>query len=522
MSVCHTLPPGLPAYFVGPWDLNRSLACVPKAPTDGTVVLVESIAKSKALPFHRQKLVLVRSAMRHFAEELQADGYDVTVLRAPTYVEGILRHLQTRQSSRLVALRPREWALDNALRDADFGVPIDLHDDGGPGGHFLLSRAAFSDWAKGREHLQLDTFYRFMRRQTGWLMDGDKPIGGKWSFDAENRKPVKNTVPPKLPRFPPDNITTTIADEVATWDGAWGPSTPFIWPVCRKDALVALQRFVDERLCLFGDYQDAMVDRQPFLWHACLSPALNLGLLTPSEVIEAAISAYEGGKAPLNSVEGFVRQVLGWREFIRGVYWHRMPALREANALDAHAPLPRMFYEPKMAEEACVRSALDAVWDHGYAHHIQRLMVLGNLTLLLGVAPREVSHWFWAAFVDAYEWVELPNVHGMALAADPTFTSKPYAASGAYIQRMSNHCRDCRYDVKQRAGRDACPFNALFWDFMVRHRERLSQNPRLAVLYKSWDRWTPEHTNSILQTAAQHKTRLCGHSHSVQVKEDNG
>jgi deoxyribodipyrimidine photolyase-related protein len=343
----------------------------------------------------------------------------------------------------------------------------------------------------------MDTFYRWMRRKLDVLLDGTRPVGGKWSFDKDNRKPAKGARPPVLPTFAPDAITLGVMAEVDGWSTGWGETAGFGWPVTRSQALDALERFIEERLPSFGDFQDALVEGETFLWHACLSPALNLGLLHPSELLDAALDAYARGAAPINAVEGFVRQVIGWREFIRGVYHLRMPALREANRFGAETPLPDLYWDPERTEMACVSDAVRSVREHGYAHHIQRLMVLGNLGLLLGIRPRELSHWFWAGFVDAHEWVELPNVIGMALAADSTFTTKPYAASGAYINKMSNHCRGCRYNVRARVGDDACPFNALFWDFMARHRDDLGRNPRLGMLLRTWDRWSPEEQEAI-------------------------
>lgn len=493
-----------PAYFVGPWDLNRQLACVPDDPAAGTVVLVESVGKSRALPFHRKKLVLVLSAMRHFARELQDDGYDVEIVRARSYAVGIRRHIERVGATALHALLPREWGMLHQLRDADLGAPVTWHDDGGPGGHFLLPRDAFADWASGRKQLRMDLFYKHLRKQRRILLDDDgKPVGGRWSFDKDNRKKVpKGVTPPPLPTFAPDALTREVMAEVAAWDHGWGAVEGFAWPVTRADAKRALDAFVAERLGLYGDYQDALVTGEPFLWHACISPALNLGLLHPQELLDAALRAWEQQSAPINAVEGFIRQVLGWREFMRGVYWLRMPDLRAANRFDAQMPLPALFWEPERTDMTCVREAVTAVRDHGYAHHIQRLMVLGNLAMLLGVRPLDVSHWFWAGFVDAYEWVELPNVHGMAIAADTAFTTKPYAASGSYIHKQGDHCKRCRYRVKDRTGDDACPFNSLFWDFMVRHREALSANPRIGVLYRSWDRWSASEQDEIRARAA--------------------
>ncbi|MBX3246278.1 MAG: cryptochrome/photolyase family protein [Myxococcales bacterium] len=499
---------GAPAFFVGPWDLNRVFSCVPDDPGDGTVVLIESEAKGAALPWHAKKLVLVLSAMRHFAAELEAAGYDVAVIRAPTYLDGIRAHVGARGSREVHALRPREHAIDRRFARAEevgsLGVPLVLHDDGGDAHPFLLPRAEAAAWARAQkphrapQRWRQDRFYAFMRARTGWLMEGGKPVGGKLSFDADNRKVPKGKRPPRRLRFAPDTITErTMARVARDFPRTWGSVDGFDWPVTRDDARRALDHFVEAAAARFGPYQDAMLEDEPWMWHALLSVPMNLGLLTPREVVEAALEAHGRGAMPLASCEGFVRQVLGWREYMRLVYWERMPAMRDANELGAKRRLPAFYWEPDTTEMRCVRAAAGQVKETGYAHHIQRLMVLGNLGLLYGAAPLELSHWFWAGFVDAYEWVELPNVHGMALYADPTFTTKPYAASAAYLQRMSDHCGACVYDPKARIGDTACPFNALFWDFMARHRARLDTNPRVRALFSTWDRWDDEHREAI-------------------------
>ena len=495
-----------------PWDLDRRLACCPAAPEDGPVVLIESVARSRAMPFHRQKLSLVLAAQRHFAAGLRAEGFDVLLLRAPTYAEGLARAVRQTGAGQVVALEPPERGVEASLRAAEaagaIGAPVRWLPDGGPGGRFLLSREELRAWAAGRSALRMDHFYSFMRRRLGLLMDGDKPLGGKWSFDEDNRKVPRGERPPPPVWFAPDPLTEAAIDEVESWGIGWGAARPFGWPVTRAQALEALRRFIDERLPRFGDFEDAMVEGQPVLWHAALSPALNLGLLSPGECVAAAVEAHAAGRAPLNAVEGFVRQVIGWREFIRAIYVLRMPELRAANALGAHAPLPAAFWRPAAADMACLRAALQGVHDRGYAHHIQRLMVLGQLGLLLGVEPLALSRWFFAAFVDAFEWVELPNVHGMALFAETSFTTKPYAASGAYINRMSNHCAGCRYDVKQRTGPEACPFNALYWSFLAQHRERFGRHPRIGALYRNYDRFGEAEQRAIAETAAATRARL--------------
>ena len=446
-----------PAYFVAPWDLNRELACVPPQPDAGSVVLVESRAKGAALPYHRKKLVLVLSAMRHFAEELEADGFDVEIVNAPTYVDGIRRHVEARRSSRVVAMEPREWGLTRALDGAAVGVPIERHDDGGEGGHFLLTREECREWLDGRSRIRMADFYRWMRKRTGYLMEDGSPAGGSWSYDSENREHAKGVTPPEVERHPPDRITRRQMERVREWGGHWGAVDGFDWPVTRSTALAELDRFFGSRAACFGRYQDAMLADAPFLWHALLSPPLNLSLLSPKEICDRIVVEYEAGRMPIASAEGLLRQIIGWREFMRMMYWARMPDLRDANLLGADRLLPDFYWDPARTEMRCLRQSIGQVLESGYGHHIQRLMVQGNFALLAGVAPLEISHWFWAAFVDAYEWVELPNVHGMAVYADDSFTTKPYAASGSYIHRMSDYCGECRYDVKQRSGEDACP-----------------------------------------------------------------
>ncbi|MEM9292658.1 MAG: cryptochrome/photolyase family protein [Acidobacteriota bacterium] len=499
---------GKPVFFVGPWDLNAELPCVPQDPAAGSVLLVESIAKGKALPFHRKKLVLVLSALHHFARELANRGYDVTVLRARSYVDGIRQQVEARRGSRVEAMKPREWGLAQALARADregtLGAPLRLHDDGGAGSHFFLTRQEFAGWAGDAPKLRMDTFYRKMRRDFGVLLDAKgKPEGGRWSFDKENRKPPPDHQPPPVERFPPNQLTRSIMERVEGWAGRWGSAYGFDWPVTRAQALEALDRFLDQRGEGYGPYQDAMLKDQPWMWHSLISPALNLSLISPREVVARALEAWRGGALPLASAEGFIRQVLGWREFLRGVYWRQMPGLREANGLQAQRPLPKLFWDPSATDLECLKQSVGQVLETGYGHHIQRLMVLGNFALLAGIRPLEVSHWFWAGFVDAYEWVELPNVHGMALFADETFTTKPYAASGAYIHRMSDYCGSCRYSVKQRSGEGACPFNHLFWSFIDQHRPLVAANPRMKVLLRTWDRWDSEEQESIRRSSAE-------------------
>lgn len=506
-------------YFVAPWDLHRELRCVPREPGAHSVLFVESIAKSRAMPYHRQKLVLVLSAMHHFARALEAEGHDVTVLRAESYAAGIREHAARIGATAIHAMTPRERGLEKALAE-DLGAPVHLHDDGGEGGHFLLTRDEVLGWMRGRKQIRLHQFYAWMRKRTGYLMEDGKPLGGKFSFDSDNRKSAVGVSSPALPAHPPDALTREIMTRVSKWDGHWGEVDGFDWPVTREGALRELDDFFAVRAEGFGPYQDAMLADEPFLWHARISAAMNLSLLSPREVCDRIAEAHAAGRMPLSSAEGLLRQILGWREFMRGIYLHRMPELRTANLLDARRPLPDFFWEPSRTDMRCLRQSAQQVKDTGYAHHIQRLMVLGNFALLAGIAPLEISRWFWAGFVDAYEWVELPNVHGMAVFADPSFTTKPYAASASYVNKMSDYCRGCAYDPKRRTGDGACPFNALFWHFLARHRERFESNPRMRMLYRTWDRWDDTERGAIAKSANAFLDTLTPLDHGWSFDDD--
>lgn len=508
-----------------PWDLDPRLAAFPRTPADGPLLVLETRAKPTALPFHRQKLALVVSALRHFVAERRAAGFTVEHRVADDYATGVREFAAWAKPAALHAMAPREHAIDARFRALAAALPLVLHDDGGEGGHFLCTRAEFAAWAGARATLQMAHFYPVMRRRYGLLVDGaGKPLGGKWSFDTENRGHARHVAMPAIPWIAPDAITRS-ALRFAARAGRWGALEPFGWPVTRDQALAWLADFVAGRLARFGPYEDAIRSDARFLFHSLLSPALNLGLLHPLEVARAAADAYARGAIDLPSAEGFVRQVIGWREFIRGVYWRLMPGLRTANQLGATRPLPAAFWEPERTDLVCLRDALESVRDTGYTHHINRLMILCNYATLAGLDPRAVSHWFWAAFVDAYEWVELPNVVGMGMFGTDAFTTKPYVASAAYIQRMTGvpttklgrrtpavageaPCARCRYDPAQRTGPDACPYNAMYWDFLAQHRARLEDNPRMATLVRNLDRMAPAERAAIAATARAHRDSL--------------
>ncbi|PTS81940.1 MULTISPECIES: cryptochrome/photolyase family protein [unclassified Caulobacter] len=455
------------------------------------VLMTESVAEATAWKHHKQKLVLVWSAMRQFADRLRARGIQVryVTLDDPANTGSISgeirRALDEAGLGRVIRTACGKWSLEAhllALADT-LSVPVETREDD----RFLCSRQEFAAWAEGRKELRMEYFYREMRRKTGLLMDGDKPAGGQWNYDAENRRKLPAGVrPPQRLRTPPNPVTQAVMARVAAgFEDHFGTADGFGWPTNPDEAAAVLDHFFDDMLAGFGDWQDAMSWGRPFLWHSLISPALNIGLLDPLAICRRAEAAWREGRAPLNAVEGFIRQILGWREFVRGVYWLKMPEYGQRNALDAQGKLPA-FYWTGQTDMACVADAVTAVRDHAYAHHIQRLMVTGNLAMLLGVHPDAVDDWYMVVFADAYEWVEMPNTRGMATFADGGIVgSKPYAASGAYIDRMSDYCKGCRYDVKDRLGASACPFNALYWDFIDRHERQLAGLGRMMMPLKT-------------------------------------
>jgi deoxyribodipyrimidine photolyase-related protein len=388
----------------------------------------------------------------------------------------------------VVMLEAGDYRVQQALQSTCAAAGIAL--DSRPDPHFLCSLAEFNAWAGDKANLRLEFFYRWQRKRHGVLMVGSEPVGGQWNFDADNRQSFGRQGPgllPPPPHFAPDAITrAAIADVERHFPDHPGSTAHFGWPVTTEQAHAALDDFIAHRLPEFGPWQDAMWSGQPFLWHSLLSTSLNLKLLDPRTVIAATVAAYESGRVPLAAAEGFIRQILGWREFVRGVYGRQMPGLAKANQHAHTTALPAWFWTGR-TDAACLAAAIGQTLEHGYAHHIQRLMITGNFALLAGLQPRQVADWYLAVYVDAVAWVEEPNTLGMALNAWPGMTSKPYCASGAYIDRMSDYCRGCRYNPKQRVGPGACPFTTLYWDFLARHRPRFAANPRMAVPLKNLD-----------------------------------
>ena len=486
-------------------------------PAHDLVWMCEAPAEATHVPSHKARTVLFLSAMRHFRERLTADGLGVRYLALdahahPSIDAALAADLAALGPARVRVVQPGEHRLQDALSRtcAEADVPLEILEDG----HFLCPLPDFERWADGRRELRLEYFYRWMRKRHDLLMAGKDPAGGAWNFDKENRKPFGKQGPGFLPGpkgFAPDAITREVMALVERrFPGAPGRLDHFDWPVTPEQADAAMVDFIDHRLAAFGPYQDAIWAGEPYLYHSRLSSALNLKLLDPRRAIAAAVDAYAAGRAPIASVEGFVRQILGWREYVRGVYWREMPGYLSRNALDAHAPLPA-FYWSGNTELACLRDAIGQVVSRGYGHHIQRLMVTGLFALLLGVAPREVHAWYLGMFVDAVEWVEVPNTLGMSqFADDGLLASKPYAASGAYIHRMSNCCERCPCNPKQATGERACPFTMLFWDFLGRHRERFAGHPRTALMWRNLDRLAPERLALIREQAAALRASLAG------------
>jgi len=476
--------------------------------TRDTVLMVEAPGEAAHVPSHKARIALFLAAMRHHAQALADGGLPVEYLRlgahphaslADAWRAAIARHAP----AKAVACEPGEWRILSDLQRvcADAGIPLELHADP----HFLCSREAFARWAGDAREMRMEFFYRWMRRRTGVLMDGGAPVSGRWNYDTENRRGFGKAGPrdvPAMTAFPPDAITReAIADVQRHFLGHPGSLAAFDWPVTPEDAGRALDAFVRERLPRFGDHQDAMWTGMAYGWHARLSAALNLKLLDPRDVIRAAEDAFRDGRAPLASVEGFVRQVLGWREFIRGVYWREMPALADANVFGHERPLPSWYWTARTGMR-CMQETVGQTLALGYAHHIQRLMITGNFALLAGLRPQEVCDWYLAVYVDAVDWVERPNTAGMALFADGgRFTSKPYAASGQYVNRMSNYCRGCRYDPAKRVGEDACPMTVLYWSFVLRHEQWLASRPRTALMARSAARIGGEERSAIDRAA---------------------
>ncbi|MFN5588714.1 MAG: cryptochrome/photolyase family protein [Holosporales bacterium] len=474
-----------------------------------TVMLCEVMEEARYVPHHPKKIAFLFSAMRHFAAELEESGVRVRYVKLDdasntgSFTGEVQRAAKELKPSRLIVTEPGEYRVLDMMKGwhEKLGIPVEIVSDT----RFLATHAEFDVWAQGKKQFRMEFFYREMRKKYAVLMEPDeKPSGGVWNYDKQNRKPPKvgMTSPPRLSHKKSAITQDVLALVKDTFSHHFGTLEPFFYAVTRKQALMELDHFVTHILPNFGDYQDAMVAGEPYLYHSLLSSYLNAGLLLPLEICQKAEAAYRASKAPLNAVEGFIRQILGWREYIRGIYWHFMPEYGQRNTLNATHPLPD-FYWGATTHMFCVAESVRHTRDHAYSHHIQRLMITGNFALLAGLDVKAVQAWYLAVYSDAYEWAEMPNTLGMALFGDGgVVASKPYAASGKYIHRMSNYCETCTFDPDEMTGEKACPFNALYWDFLVRHEQKFRRNQRMPYVFSTWDKFTPEKQKAIRAQAA--------------------
>ena len=491
-------------------QLSQSLSSLGDIDRQSDIVLMcEVMGEVTYVRHHKKKVAFILSAMRHFADTLCEQGISVDYVtlddpeNSGNFTGEVARAVARHDASRLIVTAPGEFRVLEDMQnwETDLGIAVEIRQDD----RFLCPPEMFESWAAGRKQLRMDFFYREMRRHHDVLMVDGKPVGGKWNYDVENReRPDPSQQVPAPLQFSPDETSQTVLNLVGHYCADhFGELDEFGFAVTREQALQVLEHFIVNRLPLFGTFQDAMIEGEPWMYHSHIGFYLNVGLLGPGEVITSAQNAYEAGTAPLNSVEGFIRQILGWREFVRGIYWLKMPGYASENFLAADRPLPDFFWTGN-TQMNCLRQSIGQTQKYAYAHHIQRLMVLGNFALLAGLAPKFVNEWYLIVYADAFEWVELPNVSGMVLFADGGYlASKPYAAGGAYINRMSNYCQNCRYKVAEKTGGDACPFNYLYWHFLIKNRDRLGNNARLGMIYRSLDRMSEEKQQTIMDDARQ-------------------
>ena len=491
------------------WDqLSVSISSLRDIQPSDTVLMCELRDEVTRIKHHPKKIALWFSSMRNFAEELINKGINVRYIdfndafNTHNLTQEVKRAVNSLEIKKIIATGPGEYHFQETVQSWAKSLDVDVEiraDD-----RFLCDIEEFKKWAGTKKELRMEYFYRNMRKKYNILMESDGlPTGGLWNYDKDNRKPPSsNIIPIKRINHEKSEILKNVLELVRdNFDNHFGDLDPFYYAITRDQALIELDHFIDKLLPHFGDYQDAMLEGNAYIYHSLLSSYINIGLLLPLEVCRKAEAAYRKGRASLNSVEGFIRQILGWREFIRAIYWFKMPEYAELNTLDAKTSLPD-FYWGEKTNMKCMSEAVSHTKIHAYSHHIQRLMVTGNFALLAGLDVKEVQSWYLAVYSDAYEWVEMPNTLGMALFGDGGIVaSKPYAASGQYINKMSNFCKQCYYDVKDITGPKACPFNALYWNFLQRNRERFKKNPRLSFMYATWDKFKQEKKDAIISRA---------------------
>ena len=495
-------------------QLSASLASLIGADKHRDVILMcELASEATYVPHHPKKIAFLFAAMRHFAQTLQDQGFNVRYIQLDdldntgSLTGEIVRAATALKPQKIILTEPGEWRVLQMMSqwESILAIPVEILEDD----RFLCKHTAFSQWAAGKKQFRMEFFYREMRKKYHILMEPDgKPTGGEWNYDKENRHPPKSgmTIIKRLTHQHSAITEAVLALVTKRFAHHFGTLLPFNYAVTRQQALTQLDHFIDEILPYFGDYQDAMLLGEPYLYHSLISSYLNAGLLLPLEICQLAEKAYRTNHAPLNAVEGFIRQILGWREYVRGIYWHHMPSYADRNELNATLPLPD-FYWGEHTHMACISEVVRHTKAYAYSHHIQRLMITGNFALLAGLDVRQVQAWYLAVYADAYEWVEMPNTLGMALFADGgIMASKPYAASGKYIQRMSNYCKTCKYNPNDMIGEAACPFNALYWDFIARNENKLRGNQRMSYVFATWDKFDVKkqqdirsQANSVLQ-----------------------
>ncbi len=492
-------------------QLSEDVAALNAADKASDIVVMAEVAEEGSyVPHHPKKIAFILASMRKFAARLREGGWTVAYSESDDTENSqsipgeLLRRADQYGASEVIATRPGEYRLIAALEDCPLTVTL-LEDD-----RFIASHKEFEDWAEGRKALRMEYFYREMRRKTGLMMEGDKPAGDKWNYDHDNRKPAPDDVDFGGPmQFTPDAVVEEVLALVERRFGNhFGDLHPFWFATDQGQARRALTHFVKHALPKFGDFQDAMLAENRFLYHAVVGLYINVGLLDPLEVCRAVEQAWKDGDAPINAAEGFIRQIIGWREYVRGIYFHEGPDYPRRNGLNHQRKLPE-FYWGAETRMRCVSKAVEQTGAEAYAHHIQRLMVTGNFALLAGLDPAQVSEWYLAVYADAFEWVEAPNVVGMSLFADGgVIASKPYVSSGAYINRMSDYCKGCHYKVSVKTGEGACPFNLLYWHFLDRHRDRFSNNARMGNMYRTWDRMDADRRATVLSEAEAFLERM--------------
>ena len=469
-----TSPP-LPTLWVFGDQLNRTIGALSTAtPTSHRILIIESQQKLSSRPWHIQRAHFLITSMRRFADDLRREGFDIDYRIAPNMRQGFLDHCAKFSPKVVEVTEPNSYV----ARQLVTSLGCTVHQSN----QFLCHPDEFAQFIHGKKSLKMEDFYRWQRKRLSILMDGDQPVTGRWNFDEDNRLPPPKTDHDRwaVPQLAPlDEMDHKVLKDLPA--NVWGKTPTGLWATSREGALQRLAYFIEHLLPVFGEHEDAMLNSNWHLAHSLLSPYLNNGLLLPGEVVDAAVTAYESGKVPINSAEGFIRQIIGWREYIWNFYWQYMPEYAHRNALNAQRTLPPLFTDPSKTQMSCLKNVLEGVEAHSYSHHIERLMVLGNFALISGINPQQFTHWMWNSYIDASEWVMVPNVVGMSLYADGgVLATKPYASGGAYIDRMSNHCKGCAYDRKKRTGEDACPFTNLYWDFMLRHQDTFVKNPRVA------------------------------------------